>query len=137
MISKSYINTPPPFKIVIMKPNREVVGFISKNIIQPNLSLKLGGLHELTFSLPKYLVKHDKQILNPAIGYMKANYQFEVSYGQYKDLFIIDKFDKSADGSNDTYAVTLKLYPSSLLKRDISEWLGIYKDYKPTDPDEE
>ena len=110
------------FKFYLRKPNMDVIQEIDflENI---QLNNKLGGINELTFTLPFYNYSTSEGThINPMVDLLKPHYLIEMDNGHWKDLFLILKEDKKIDEKENTVSFKLLSYPRQLSKDIIFEY---------------
>lgn len=129
------LNKLPVKKIILMKPNGQYIGNLTHFCKSSNLNLSLGGIHELTFEMVKGINKNGETKKNPYLKSILPNYRIELTYGDnIKELFIPTN-DTRQEGDSGNYSYSFKSLPQTLQNYKIKNWIGIWKDFTPSDPD--
>ncbi|MFQ3543661.1 phage tail spike protein [Halobacillus rhizosphaerae] len=89
---------PQQAKFQLAKPNKEIFSSISEKF-NATLSLKLGNIHELNFSIPHFIqnVEEGRFEKNEHVDTLKEKMLIKVSLGTYSDWFIVDEIVEDAD----------------------------------------
>ena len=91
-------------KIYLAKPNKTVISHIYEKS-NTTMNLKLGGIHELSFSIPHFINEESESQRNPHVDNIKEKMLLKVVLGGMSEWFIIDSIDE--DGSvEDRFNVT-------------------------------
>lgn len=86
-------------KFHLAKPNKRVIDIIDEKF-NDNMSIKLGNVNELDFSIPYQIEKDDVIIINPHIDTIKEKMLIRVTLGTYKEWYIVDSIEEDSSDSN-------------------------------------
>lgn len=106
-------------KFHLAKPNKQVISNISEKY-QDELSLKLGNISELSFSIPHYVEGETGMIKNPHVTLIKEKMLIRVTLGTYVDWFVVDEISEDGDDV-DTFNVKAFSLGYELQSKRISE----------------
>ena len=91
-------------KIYLAKPNKTVISHIYEKS-NTTINLKLGGIHELSFTIPHFINEDDESQRNPHVDSIKEKMLLKVVLSGVSEWFIVDSIDE--DGSDeDRFNVT-------------------------------
>ena len=91
-------------KLYLSKPNKNVMSHIHEKF-NMNLSVKLGGISELTFSIPHYVNDETGIIRNPHVDSIREKMLIKVEINKIVEWFIVDSIEE--DGNDeDIFNVT-------------------------------
>lgn len=105
-IDVNYKKRPQKAKLHLAKPNKQIFSHISEKYAD-SLSLKLGNINELTFSIPHYVHDEDTQqrIPNKHVELIREKMLIRVTMGAFKEWYIVDSIEEDADDT-DVFIVT-------------------------------
>lgn len=107
-------------KLHLAKPNKQVVSIISEKF-NDKLSVKLGGINQLDFSIPYTIEENGESVQNPHIDMIKEKMLIRVTLGANKEWFVIDSIEEDSSDSN-TFNVTAFSLGYELKGKRISEY---------------
>ncbi|MDE1406964.1 phage tail spike protein [Bacillus licheniformis] len=121
-INIDYNKRPQKAKLHLAKPNKQIISHISEKF-NDSLSVKLGNINELNFSIPHYIEdeENNTQIINPHVESIREKMLIRVKMGAYKEWFIVDEIEEDADDS-DTFNVTAYSLGYELKSKRISDY---------------
>jgi len=109
-IDVDYKKKPQKAKLHIAKPNKQIISHVSEKYAD-NLSLKLGNINELNFSIPHFV--EDKitglKVKNPHVETIKEKMLIRVSMGAYKEWYIVDGIEEDSDDADSFNVTTFSL----------------------------
>ncbi len=76
--------------IQLNKPDRTPIGELY-DVFSPDHSLKLGQVHKLKLTIPYYVERRHKQIVNPYFHQVKEKFQLKINYMNKTEWYVIDK----------------------------------------------
>ncbi|MFS0905813.1 phage tail spike protein [Priestia aryabhattai] len=117
-IDINYNRRPQEAKFHLAKPNKQIISHVSEKF-QHKLALKLGNIHEMSFSIPFYIEEEMEQVRNPHVDIIKEKMLIRVTMGDYKDWFVVDSIEEDGDDS-DIFNVTTFSLPYELKGKRIS-----------------
>lgn len=87
-------------KFHLAKPNKQIISHISEKF-RDKLSLKLGNINELEFSIPHSIIDESTGELfsNPHVELIKERMLIRVTLDTYKEWYIVDSIDEDGDDS--------------------------------------
>lgn len=91
-INVDYNRQPQKAKLHLAKPNKQIISHISEKF-KDNLSLKLGNINELSFSIPHFI----NEERNKHIDLIKEKMLIKITLGAYKEWYIIDEVEEDGD----------------------------------------
>lgn len=96
-----YNKRPKKMRLHLAKPNKQIVSHISEKF-NDELSVKLGNVNELNFSIPHYIMDDESgdKILNPHTETIKEKMLIRAKMGVYSEWFIVDSIEEDADDSD-------------------------------------
>lgn len=105
-IDVNYSKKPQKAKLYLSKPNKTIMSPISEKFAD-NLSVKLGNINELNFSIPHFLQDDNYVglVRNKHVDLIREKMLIYMSMGEYNEWFIVDSIEESADDS-DIFSVT-------------------------------
>jgi phage minor structural protein len=105
-INIDYNKRPKEAKLHLAKPNKRVVSHIYEKF-NDNLSVKLGNINELSFSIPHFITDEatGNAIINPHVDLIKEKMLVRVTLESYKEWYIVDSIEEDSD-ETDTFNVT-------------------------------
>ena len=83
-------------KLHLAKPNKQVISHISEKY-KDELSLKLGNISELSFSIPHYVEGERGMVRNEHVDLIKEKMLIRVTLGTYKEWFVVDEISEDGD----------------------------------------
>lgn len=90
-------------KFHLAKPNKTIISHISEKF-KHEMSIKLGNINELSFSIPHYIQDDDDDsdslILNPHVTMIKEKMLIKVTMGAYKEWYVIDEIEEDGEDSD-------------------------------------
>lgn len=99
-IDIDYSKKPKNIKLHLAKPNKQIISHI-KERFKPSLSLKLGNINELSFSIPYKIEDENFQLIdNPHIELIKQKMLIRATMDTQKEWFIVDEINKDSDDSD-------------------------------------
>ncbi|MEK4136408.1 phage tail spike protein [Bacillus sp. FSL W8-0445] len=121
-INIDYNKRPQKAKLHLAKPNKQIISHISEKF-NDSLSVKLGNINELNFSIPHYIEdeENNTRIINPHVESIREKMLIRVKMGVYKEWFIVDEIEEDADDS-DTFNVTAYSLGYELKSKRISDY---------------
>lgn len=115
-------NTKQPIEVQIFlsKPNGTIISKIPEAFNIKN-TLKLGGIHEITFDIPCEIEKDFKLTKNPNIDIIRERFRILAKDGIREAWYIINKITYSSNEQKDSISVQAMLLPyqmnDALIKR--------------------
>lgn len=105
-INIDYNKRPKEAKLHLAKPNKRVVSHIHEKF-NDSLSVKLGNINELSFSIPHFIIDEEngQTITNPHVDLIKEKMLIRVTLGTYKEWYIVDEIEEDSDDT-DIFNVT-------------------------------
>jgi phage minor structural protein len=94
-INIDYNKRPQEAKLHLAKPNKQIISHISEKF-KDTLSLKLGNINELNFSIPHF-IEEEK---NEHVDLIKEKMLIRVTLGAYQEWYIIDEIDEDGDDAD-------------------------------------
>lgn len=121
-INIDYNKRPQKAKLHLAKPNKQIISHISEKF-NDSLSVKLGNINELNFSIPHYIEdeENNTRIINPHVESIREKMLIRVKMGAYKEWFIVDEIEEDVDDS-DTFNVTAYSLGYELKSKRISDY---------------
>ena len=96
-IDIDYTKRPKKAKFYLAKPNKKIISHIYEKF-DDKLSLKLGNINELNFSIPYFVEENGRMIENRHIELIKEKMLIKVVYGNsYKEWYIVDEIEESGN----------------------------------------
>jgi hypothetical protein len=95
-IDINYDRRPKDAKLHLSKPNKTIISHISEKF-NTKLSIKLGNINELNFSIPYYVEEDDVQVYNKHIDMIKEKMLIKVSMGDYIEWFVVEDITENGD----------------------------------------
>lgn len=86
-------------KIQLAKPNKQIISNISEKY-NSSLSLVLGNINELNFSIPHSITENFQLIRNPHTDLIKEKMLLKVTIGAQVEWFIVDSIEEDGDDTN-------------------------------------
>lgn len=110
-------------KLHVAKPNKTIINPIPEKL-NDNLSLKLGNINELNFSIPYLVENRDKTELvhNENVDIIKEKMLIRIKIGTFIDWYIVDEIEEDGDDS-DVFNVTCFSIGYELKYKRISEYV--------------
>lgn len=106
--------------VQLCRPNRTPIDNLS-SIYNKKLHVKLGNIHEFSFSIPYYISRNHMRIENPLLKKLKLGYLVYLEFKNYKEYFIVMDDSKSLSSSGDTINFKLKSLAYRLSKFDVRD----------------
>lgn len=104
-------------ELFLTKPNREIIAKISE-AYNKKMTLKLGNINEITFTIPYDVDKNRKIIVNPHINLLRERYLIKAVFAEkvewYKIISIVDSMNEG-----DSMDVTCYLLPYELSDKNL------------------
>ncbi|NUJ17371.1 hypothetical protein FKN04_12350 [Bacillus glycinifermentans] len=121
-INVDYNKRPQKAKLHLARPNKQIISHINEKF-DDKLTVKLGNISELTFSIPHYISDDEtgRKIINPHVDSIREKMLIRVKMGAYKEWFIVDEIEEDADDS-DVFNVTAYSLGYELKGKRISEY---------------
>lgn len=107
------------------KPNRSPIGAI-QNAFNREITLRLGRLNEVKFTLPYWVNRLDKRIKNPEIDRIKTMYQMKMTMNGQSEWFILSNKVKSTSDGKEILNVTFTSLGYQLRGKKIRNWAGVW-----------
>jgi hypothetical protein len=86
-------------KLELAKPNKRIVDVIWEKF-NDNMSIKLGNINELNFSIPYFIEDDGEQVENPHVTSIKEKMLVRITLGSYKEWYIVDSIEEDAEDSS-------------------------------------
>lgn len=88
-------------KLHLAKPNKQVIDIIHEKF-GDSVSLKLGDINELTFSIPHQVVDEEtgEMIKNKHVDMIRERMLIRLTLGAYKEWYIIDEIEEAGEDSD-------------------------------------
>jgi len=83
-------------KFHLAKPNKQIVSHIYERI-GGEMSIKLGNINELSFSIPHFI---EDQEPNPHVDLIKEMMLIRVTMGSYKEWYVVNEIEEDGDDSD-------------------------------------
>ncbi|UGO46268.1 tail protein [Bacillus phage vB_BanS_Chewbecca] len=83
-------------KFHLAKPNKQIVSHIYERI-GGEMSIKLGNINELSFSIPHFI---EDQEPNPHVDSIKEMMLIRVTMGSYKEWYVVNEIEEDGDDSD-------------------------------------
>lgn len=97
-VNIDYNKRPQEAKFHLAKPNMVVTSSISEKF-GADMSLKLGSIHELNFSIPHKVEENHQMIKNKHVDDIKEKMLIRVTLGTLKEWFVVDEIEEDASDS--------------------------------------
>lgn len=99
-IDVNYNKRPKQAKLHLAKPNKRIMSHISEKF-NDELSLKLGNINELSFSIPHIITDEEtnQQVSNPHVELIKEKMLIKVTLDSYIEWYIVDSIEEDGDDS--------------------------------------
>lgn len=116
----------PDIQLSLAKPNKKVVGHLTE-CFATSAVLKLGQIHELSFSIPYYVEKNFNLVKNKNVDKIKQRYLIKATFLGKDEWFVITS---ETDDLNDTNIknVTAFSLGYQLSDKYIRQWAGVFLD---------
>jgi phage minor structural protein len=98
-INIDYNKRPQDAKLHLAKPNKQIISIISEKM-KDSVSLKLGNINELNFSIPFEI----DEVHNKHVDLIKEKMLIRLTLGAYKEWYVVEEIDEDG-GDNDTFNV--------------------------------
>ncbi len=112
--------------IQLNKPDRTPIGELY-DVFSPKHSLKLGQVHKLSLTIPYYVERRHKQIVNPYFHQVKEKFQLKINYMNKTEWYVISKVSNSG-GDGQTKEVEAYSLPFELSGDKIYQFGGVLVD---------
>ncbi|UUV46442.1 tail endopeptidase [Bacillus phage vB_BanS-Thrax3] len=80
-------------KFHLAKPNKQVISHIHEKF-RGEMSIKLGNINELSFSIPHFVEDEEP---NPHVDLIKEKMLIRVTMGAYKEWYVVDSIEEDGD----------------------------------------
>jgi phage minor structural protein len=107
-------------KLHLAKPNKRVIDIIDEKF-NDKMSIKLGNVNQLDFSIPYQIEQDGEMVLNPHVDTIREKMLIRVTLGAYKEWYIVDSIEEDAEDS-DTFNVTAFSLPYELKGKRVSQY---------------
>jgi phage minor structural protein len=94
-INIDYNKRPQDAKLHLAKPNKQVISIISEKM-KDTVSLKLGNINELNFSIPFEI----DEVHNKHVDLIKEKMLIRLTLGAYKEWYVVDEIDEDGDDTD-------------------------------------
>ena len=108
-------------KLKLCRPNRQPIDNMV-DISDRKLHVRLGNIHDLSFSVPYYVTRNHKKVKNPLLDKIKLGYLVQLDFKNEREYFVIMDDSKSMDSNGDTITFNLKSLAYRLGKFDVREF---------------
>lgn len=99
-IDIDYSKKPKDVKLHLAKPNKQIISHIYEKY-KLTLSLKLGNINELSFSIPYMIEDENLQLItNPHVDLIKEKMLIRMTMDGQKEWFIVDEIEEDGDDSD-------------------------------------
>lgn len=85
----------PELDLSLAKPNEETIGNLTE-VHNRDVTLQLGRFNEMSFTVPKYIMRKHKRVLNPNYNNILERYLVKATYGDiFSEWMIVTNISKS------------------------------------------
>ena len=115
-IDIDYNKRPKKSKLHLAKPNKQIISIISEKL-DDNVSIKLGEINELTFSIPYKI----DGVNNKHIELIKEKMLIKLSINEYKEWYVVEDISEKGESDSDMFNVTAYSLGYELKRKIIEE----------------
>jgi phage minor structural protein len=94
-INVDYNKRPQQAKLHLAKPNKQIISIITEKFAD-NVSLKLGNINELKFSIPHYIGEER----NKHVDIIKEKMLIKLTLGAYQEWYVVESIEENGDDSD-------------------------------------